>query len=805
MTQLTPEQVNELLAAAGPNATVYLIGAGGCGMSGLGHLLLDLGHRVAGSDLVANEEVRQLIARGATIHNGHQAAQLSGAQPDLVVYSSAIRRDNPEVQAAQELQIPLVRRAVLLAALLHRQRGICVAGMHGKTTTTALLAYALEHLAANPSYAVGALVPQLRRHARFSSRPREEEQEGQSRAGALPAAPLGQARDLPCSPPLFVIEADESDGTLREFHPEYAILLNVDEEHLDYYANLEAVCSTFGQFAGQTRGTVVFCADDRRLAEVMACNPRAVSYGFHPLAAYRLIANCRFPMANGFEVWRAGEKLGDFNLSLLGEKNLSNAGAVIALLHQLGYAPAAIAGAIADFTGAARRQQELFGDSRFRLFDDYGHHPAEIEATLKAFRALRPRRLLVAFQPHRFTRTRFLLNQFATCFKAADYLWVTEIYAASEPEIAGVNGALLAEAVRSQGQPVEFVPTLQELGPAVRAAMQPGDIVLFLGAGSITHTAHALAAQLKQEAMTPQEQLFAELAGRLSPEALLRRDEPLARRTTLRVGGPADIYVEPASEADLAAVLQFCAERRLPFLLLGRGSNLLIRDGGIRGVVICLAQPAFNRLEVVGERLHCGAGVKLKSLAMEARRHSLSGLEFLEGIPGSLGGALRMNAGAMGSWLFDVVETIRFMDYSGRIHERKAGEVNVEYRGCPLFKDHLALGAVLKGESAAKEAITERMEAFSKKRWQTQPAAPSAGCIFKNPKTIPAGKLIDELGLKGTRVGGAVVSELHGNFIINDGNATAQDVLNLIAIIQQRAQAARGIELETEVQILGEG
>jgi len=158
----------------------------------------------------------------------------------------------------------------------------------------------------------------------------------------------------------------------------------------------------------------------------------------------------------------------------------------------------------------------------------------------------------------------------------------------------------------------------------------------------------------------------------------------------------------------------------------------------------------------------------------------------------------------MGSWMFDVVETIRFMDYKGQAHERKASEVNVEYRGCPLFKNHLALGAVLKGERTSREVVEHRMRQFSRKRWDSQPAAPSAGCIFKNPGSIPAGKLIDELGLKGSRVGGAVVSDAHGNFIVNEGNATAKDVLSLIDIIKRRAKAARGIELETEVEIIGE-
>jgi UDP-N-acetylenolpyruvoylglucosamine reductase len=272
----------------------------------------------------------------------------------------------------------------------------------------------------------------------------------------------------------------------------------------------------------------------------------------------------------------------------------------------------------------------------------------------------------------------------------------------------------------------------------------------------------------------------------------------------MRVGGPADVYVEPASESELAAVLRFCRDRQVPFMMLGRGSNLLVREGGIRGVVIRLAHPSFSRLEIEGERLVCGAGVRLKAVATTAQRHGLGGLEFLEGIPASVGGALRMNAGAMGSWIFDAVESIRFMDCAGQVYERQAGEVKAEYRGCPLLRDHIALGAVLRGQRAPKEVIQRRMQAFSEQRWQSQPAASSAGCMFKNPSTIPAGRLIDELGLKGTRVGGAVVSEVHANFIINDGTATADDVLRLIEIIQQRAQMRRGVELETEVAIVGE-
>jgi UDP-N-acetylenolpyruvoylglucosamine reductase len=294
------------------------------------------------------------------------------------------------------------------------------------------------------------------------------------------------------------------------------------------------------------------------------------------------------------------------------------------------------------------------------------------------------------------------------------------------------------------------------------------------------------------------------IAGRVSSATVIRRDEPLARHTTLRVGGPADVYVEPASEEDLAAVLKFCGARGVPFFVIGRGSNLLVRDGGFRGAVICLSHPSFSKVEMDGVHLRCGAGAKLKTVAVEARRHNISGLEFLEGIPGSVGGALRMNAGAMGGATFDVIESVRLMDFDGNARELAPKELSVAYRDCDTLKNHIALGAVFKGRADSPESIAQRMSAFNQKRWASQPAAPSAGCAFKNPPSIPAGKLIDELGLKGARVGGAVVSQEHGNFIVNDGNATARDVLELISILKAKAKAERGIELHTEVEIIGE-
>ncbi len=792
MTRLNPADVDELLRGA-RRETIYLVGAGGIGMSALGHLLLDLGYLVAGSDLEVNDEVRKLQARGALMHIGHSAEQMERARPVLVVYSSAILSSNPELESAERLEIPIVRRATLLAALLRRQNGVCVAGMHGKTTTAAMLAYALKELVLEPSYAIGGGVPQLGGNAHYTRH------NWVSLIGSD-----GTASELPEDDTFFVCEADESDGTLLQFEPQNSLILNIDKEHLDYYESFDAISAEFQAFADQTSDQVFYCADDLNLVELFAGRENAVSYGFNPLAMYRLeLPEGRKERA--FEVWRGEQFVGEFQTRLFGEKNVSNAGAVVAFLTENHFSADSIGLAISRFGGAQRRQQMLFGNAQYRVYEDYAHHPLEISATIEAFRELEPKRLVVAFQPHRFTRTQHLLSDFATCFSGADELWLTEVYAASEAPIPGVNGEVLAAAVKARGQKANYVRELDELAGKMREQLEPGDVVLFLGAGDITGAARRMSSMLSFEMNAHNNESHVEQMGeRLSAESVIRQNEPLAKRTTMRVGGVADIYVEPASESDLSELLSICHEEQLPILPLGRGSNLIIRDGGVRGVVVCFNHPVFSAIEVSDSELRCGSGARLKEVANAARDHGIAGLEFLEGIPGCVGGALRMNAGAMGGETFDRVKQFRMMDREGQVHELKPDGVEVRYRSCPILKDAFALDCVFEGERAASEEVAKTMKSFTGKRWKSQPKNSSAGCMFRNPELIPAGKLIEELGLKGTRFGGAEISTVHGNFMVNNGQATARDVLELIEIVKRRAREERGIELHTEVQIIGE-
>jgi UDP-N-acetylenolpyruvoylglucosamine reductase len=262
--------------------------------------------------------------------------------------------------------------------------------------------------------------------------------------------------------------------------------------------------------------------------------------------------------------------------------------------------------------------------------------------------------------------------------------------------------------------------------------------------------------------------------------------------------------VEPRDEKAFAEIIRFCRSENHPLFVMGRGSNLLVRDGGIRGVVVHPGGGDFDKIEVEGEQITAGAGVKLKEIAYAGRAAGLGGLEWMEGIPGAVGGALRMNAGAMGSQAFDNVVSVRYLDGDGKPHTKARAELEVQYRHVPALVSNYAVSAVFRGEKSSRALIEKKLQESQTKRRTTQPIAKSAGCIFKNPGSIPAGKLVDELGLKNSHVGSARVSEVHGNFLVNDGGASAAEMLELIDRIKAVAMEQRGIELQTEVQIVGE-
>ncbi len=753
----------ERLLKDGPQR-IHLIGVCGSGMSGLARLLLAQGHQLSGSDLIPVEQASNYIPEGVRYFDRHQASNVDGVT--LVVFSSAIAAENPERKAAVEQNILCVRRAECLVILADTKSTYVVAGSHGKTTTSSMLTYVLRQADMNPSHYIGAQVPLLGVNAAWTD-----------------GAP-------------FVVEADESDGTLALFAPQASLILNIEEEHLDFYHNIEEIVMVFALLCERTRGPIIYCADDKNSMLLCSHCEQAVSYGMSELATYRALDVRLQNFSSRFTVLKRGQLLGEVALEIPGAQNVSNALGVIALATELGIAWNQIVSALAEFRGAARRFEVKYHSVDYMVVDDYAHHPTEVKATLAAARNSGWKRVLALFQPHRYSRTKAFLNEFAGAFHDATEVFITEIYAASETPLEGVTGESVVEAVRAnQHLKVHFEPTLGRLRSAVNAVLEPGDLVITLGAGDIHRVAQYLAQGLTWHT---------ELKGFLKSESVLKRDEPLHKHTTMRIGGPAQLWFEPTDEEDLKVGLRFAHDRGIPVTFIGRGSNLLIREGGILGLCVHLGRPYFNRIEVENEYVTVGAGARLKQIVADARKHDLGGFEFMEGIPGNMGGALRMNAGAMQGWTMEVVESVRSIDLLGHVHDVKKADMEIHYRNVPHFQTHIAVSARLKGTPSSREEINEKLKAYSGKRWTSQPAAPSAGCIFKNPGPIPAGQLIEEMGLKNLSVGSARVSEVHGNFIVNDGGATADDVLQLIALIQSRARETRQIDLHTEVIVLGE-
>lgn len=759
---MTPAGLQEALTGAA-SRRVHLIGVAGSGMSGIAALLLALGHQVSGSDKVVTVEVERLQKKGLKFSSPQTAESIRDAE--IVIYSSAIKAGNPAFDEARRLELPTARRADALAAIMAAKKGIVICGMHGKTTTSAMAAHVLRSGGLKPSHYVGAEIPILGTNARWDS-------EGE----------------------FFVAEGDESDGTLINYHPAHAVVLNIEPEHLDFYKDLAAIDAVYGKLITQTSGHVFFCGDDAGAKRVCSSHPGAISYGHAADCRYRILDLETKNFRSRFSVTRDGVLLGGVTLNIPGAHNALNALAGIALATELGLSFDRIASALESFRGARRRFEIRYESAAHLVVDDYGHHPTEIAATLATARTGGWKRVIAMFQPHRYSRTLALKDAFGGAFDDADHVFVADVYAASEKPIAGVSGATIVEALKGRGHPSAFhVPEISNIHREAASLIEDGDLIISLGAGNI----HEAGTRLAQDLAT-REKLLAVMG-----PGTIKLHEPLSKHTTMRIGGPAQFWAEPETEEGFADLVQYCFDESLPFMVMGRGSNLLVRDGGIPGVVAHLARGEFLRSEVNGEEIAAGVGVKFKQLSALARAADIGGFEWMEGIPGNLGGGLRMNAGAMGIQTFDQVVRLRFCDQDGNIFTRTPEEMEIHYRSVPLLRQNYALSAVLRGHPSNRREIDRLIEASVSKRKESQPVAASAGCIFKNPGPVGAGQLIEELGFKNFSVGHARVSEVHGNFIVNDGGATAEEVLTLIEEIKTAAGRERGISLETEVQIVG--
>ncbi len=448
---------------------IHFVGIGGIGMSGIAEVLLNLGYVVSGSDLKESEITRRLAALGGRIEKGHDPAHVGDA--DVVVISSAVRRENPEVIEARSRKVPVIPRAEMLAELMRLKYGVAIAGTHGKTTTTSMAAHLLAHAGLDPTAVVGGKVNGIGSNAK-----------------------LGKGDYM-------VVEADESDGSFLRIPPTIAIVTNVDPEHLDHWKTAEALRRGFVQFVNRVPfyGLAILCIDHPGVQSLLPdVETRYVTYGESHQADYRAR---KIDVAGDqvrFEAARRGESLGSFEIRMVGRHNALNALSVIVLADEMGIPMEVARAALASFQGVQRRftiRGEIGGVT---VVDDYGHHPAEVKATLVGAREAFHRRVVCLFQPHRHTRTRDLMTEFATAFNDADVLLLTDVYAAGEDPIPGATGEALVEAIRACGHRDATLVPRARLAEAARERVKPGDLVITLGAGDVTQVGPELLALLEK-------------------------------------------------------------------------------------------------------------------------------------------------------------------------------------------------------------------------------------------------------------------------------------------------------------------
>jgi UDP-N-acetylmuramate--alanine ligase len=448
----------------------HLIGIGGIGMSGIAQLLLGCGIKVSGSDLKESPITQELKNLGAQIFVGHNQQNIKGA--DLIIYSSAIKQDNPEIIEAKSLRIPLIKRAQALAQLMQDKTVITVTGSHGKTTTTSLVSYLLLEANLFPTVAIGGILKNIDTNAC-----------------------LGNGK-------FFVAEADESDGSFLYYRPRYSIITNIDREHLDYYQDFDKELQAFREFLNRTQncGCVFCCNDDPNLKQMLKdYKSKYILFGLSNKADI-YPKNIKLSGLNSqFDCYCKDKFIGRFDLALAGKHNISNALSVIALGLELSIDLKFIKNTLANYKGAKRRLEVKFNQGGIMLIDDYAHHPTEIRATLLALKNLKAGRIIAIFQPHRYTRTKLLLDEFGKSFDSADYVIITDIYPASEQPIEGIDAALVCNEIRKHypAKEVKYLPKDQIIGHILEI-IKTKDALITLGAGDIVKISDELAKVLKR-------------------------------------------------------------------------------------------------------------------------------------------------------------------------------------------------------------------------------------------------------------------------------------------------------------------
>ena len=769
-----------------------MLGIGGVGMAGVALLLHRRGWIVSGCDAAPGPLGAWLKAEGISVRTSHDPDHIT-QDLDLVIRTPAVAVDTPELVRAEALGIPVQARGTVLPRLLDGQTSVAVSGTHGKTTTATFITQLLILAGQDPGWCIGS----------------ETSCPG-------PVAGVGDGHTL-------IVEADESDGTLVHYQPDIAVITNVEFDHMDHFECRDAFEACFREFIAATQGPVVYAQDDAQARTLGTEAKQGWSYGLGAGSRIRACNVVERAEGTRFDLEYDGQALGEHRIGITGRHNLLNALAALTVARQLGIEADVIREALPSLALPHRRFELVSGVHPVRVVSDYAHHPSEISAVMAMASHLPAERRMGVFQPHRYTRTRALGLEFPPAFDGLDTLVLLPVYAASEapleggtrldlyrrfveraPESAGVspeapgNPTGSGEPVATRRPDVVLAPSTDAAWGYLREVATPSDLVLIIGAGDIGEMAEWARRDPLKAAISPE--LTTTLSKDLT-DTTIREHLPLAGKTTLKVGGAADLWAEVGSLADLVTLQTRATRAGIPLKVIGNGSNLLIRDLGVRGITARLAG-TFRHVEATPEALVAGAATPGPLLLTWMEKCALTGLEFLEGIPATVGGMLHMNAGAQGDELLAHVLWIRCLNPDGSVCTLGRSDLEYGYRRCATLERRVILAAGFEAVPGDLGTIREKRLAYAeRRRWMRRLRC--AGSAFKNPPGTTAAALIEAAGLKGHRIGGATVSEAHANVVVTDPGASASDVEALLQRVRDGVHRKHGVALELEIEVVG--
>lgn len=778
-----------------PPATFHFIGIGGIGMSGLARILTMWGYKVTGSDAMESAQTQSLRAIGIPVVIGHDDPSFASLADIVVTNKRAAANAATELDAATAAGARIIKRGDLLGMAANERFSIAVAGSHGKSTTSGILSVALRTLEADPTFAVGAIVAATGTNAE------------------------------PGNGEHFVVEADEFDRSFHGLFPNVAIITSVAFDHPDIYDDQDDYDESFVEFVRNIKpdGTLVIAGDDdgcKRVIESVNALRRpdlhVQTFGERPGLDWVLKGNSTARML----VDLAGNTH-TLNLRVPGKHNARNAVAAIAALHAAGFEVADAVRGVESFSGIGRRFEHKGEYNGVTVIDDYAHHPEEVTAVLNAAREhFDGKRIVAVHQPHTYTRTHALMDEFAASLDLAHDIVLMEIYGVGEVNEFNISSADMAAKMHKS---VTLVDSVDGAVDAVKEMIgtDMNAVVMTIGAGTVTNVGSLLVddqpieGKPKQEPVAKPGRIDRGTPGKLGDLDVMH-DAPMSLYTTLRIGGTADCLVRAATPDELANAVIVAHEHNLPVTVIGGGSNLLVHDNGIRGMVIVARVPGARAdsqvsIEQDGDtfRLVASAMVPSSWLGKLTVDRGIGGLDWLIGLPGQLGGALVNNAGAHGREIKDSLESIEILHLDGTRSTEDASWLQSEYRNSRLKSEerprrHIVLGASFQLNAENSGLLNDLAAHHAEFRRTTQPTGACSGSLFANPHNDHAARLIERAGLKGYRVGAMELSPVHANWMINTGGGTAEDAWKLVEIARASVRDSFGVDLTPEIERVGE-